>query len=120
MKGIGIAAALLFAAPVVAQAPALNAAQAPGAVGERYDGYLGVAAPVAQPVRGQVASINIQRRQLYTKLAASKGVSPQDVGITAGCQLLGRVGGGHSYMLADGVWRRRVAGQPAPVPDYCR
>ena len=120
MKRILFAAALLLAAPAVAQAPAVNAAQGAGAVGERYDGYLGVAAPLAQAVRGQVASINIQRRQLYTKLAASKGVSPQEVGITAGCQLLGRVGTGQSYMLADGLWRRRTAGQPAPVPDYCR
>jgi hypothetical protein len=23
------------------------------------------------------------------------------------------------YMLSDGKWRRRAAGQPAPVPGYC-
>ena len=43
-----------------------------------------------------------------------------EVGITAGCQLLARVKVGEAYMLADGVWRRRAAGQPVPVPDYCR
>lgn len=115
-----LAAALLLAMPVAAQTPAVNAARAAGAVGERFDGYLGVAAPVPQAVRGQVASINIQRRQLYSNLAASKGVSPQDVGLTAGCQLLARVGVGQRYMLNDGVWRRRAAGQATPVPDYCR
>jgi hypothetical protein len=47
-------------------------------------------------------------------------VTPQDVGITAGCQLLARVGEGQAYMFADGAWRRRGVGQPAPVPDYCR
>jgi hypothetical protein len=115
-----LAAIALLAAPAAAQTPAVNAARAAGAVGERFDGYLGVAAPVSQAVRGQVASINIQRRQLYSNLAASRGVSPQDVGLTAGCQLLARVAVGQSYMLNDGVWRRRAAGQAASVPDYCR
>jgi uncharacterized protein YdbL (DUF1318 family) len=89
-------------------------------VGERYDGYLGIAGSPSAAIRSQVSTINIQRRSLYTKLAASKGVSPQDVGITAGCQLLARVGVGEAYMWADGAWRRRVAGQSAPIPDYCR
>ena len=120
MRRAVLAAALLLAAPAAAQTPAVNAARAAGAIGERFDGYLGVAAPVSQAVRGQVASINIQRRRLYSNLAVSKGVSPQDVGLTAGCQLLARVGVGQSYMLNDGAWRRRAAGQAAPVPDYCR
>jgi hypothetical protein len=111
---------LLVAAPAAAQTPAVNAARAAGAVGERYDGYIGVAAPVSATVRSQVASINIQRRSLYSRLAASKGVSPQDVGITAGCQLLARVSVGEAYMLGDGAWRRRAPGHGAPVPDYCR
>ncbi|HEX8937075.1 MAG TPA: DUF1318 domain-containing protein [Sphingomicrobium sp.] len=111
----------LFAAvPAAAQAPAVDAARAAGAVGERYDGYLGVATQISSAVRSQIASINIQRRSLYSRLAASKGVSPQDVGITAGCQLLSRVGVGEAYMLGDGQWRRRAAGQGAPAPDYCR
>jgi uncharacterized protein YdbL (DUF1318 family) len=111
---------LLVAVPAEAQTPAVNAARGAGAVGERYDGYVGVAAPVSAAVRSQVASINIKRRSLYSRLAAGKGASPQDVGITAGCQLLSRVSVGEAYMLGDGVWRRRAAGQAAPVPDYCR
>jgi uncharacterized protein len=112
--------ALLFSAPAAAQTPAVNAARAAGQVGERYDGYLGIAAPVSGQVRSQVATINIQRRSLYNNLAASRGVSPSDVGITAGCQLLARVTVGQAYLLNDGTWRHRAAGQPAPVPDYCR
>ncbi len=92
----------------------------PEQVGERYDGYLGVAAPVSAAVRSQVAAINIRRRSLYSSLAARKGASPQDVGVTAGCQLLARLGVGQSYLLADGVWRRRAAGQGSVAPDYCR
>ena len=112
--------ALVLAVPAAAQTPAVDAARASGAVGERYDGYLGVSGVVSAPVRSQVARINIQRRSLYSRLAASKGASPQDVGITAGCQLLAGVGVGEAYMLADGAWRRRGAGQGSPAPDYCR
>ena len=115
-----LGAAAILAAPAAAQTPAVNAARTAGTVGERYDGYLGIAAAVSSGVRSQVATINIQRRSLYSKLAASKGASPQDVGVTAGCQLLARVGVGETYMWADGKWRRRAAGQGAPVPDYCR
>ena len=111
--------ALVAAAPAAAQTPAVDAARAAGVIGERYDGYVGVAAPASAAVRSQVAAINIRRRSLYSRLAASKGVSPQDVGITAGCQLLARVGVGETYMWADGAWRRRAAGRSA-VPDYCR
>lgn len=112
--------ALLAAGPAVAQSPAVDTARAAGQVGERYDGYLGVAAPVTGVVRSQVATINIQRRSLYSNLAASKGVSPADVGITAGCELLARVAVGEAYLWNDGAWRRRAAGQAAPVPAYCR
>jgi uncharacterized protein len=118
MKKLAVLA-LLGAAPVGAQTPAVNAARAAGQVGERYDGYLGVAAPVSAAVRSQVAAINIQRRSLYSNFAASKGVSPADVGVTAGCQLLARVSVGEAYLWTDGGWRRLAAGQSA-VPSYCR
>ena len=111
---------LCCAVPALGQTPAIEAARAAGAVGERFDGYLGIAAPVSAAVQSQVSRINIQRRSLYSNLAANKGVSPSDVGVTAGCELLGRVAAGQSYMLGDGKWRRRLAGQPAPIPDYCR
>jgi hypothetical protein len=112
--------AIIIAVPAVAQTPAVDAARAAGVVGERYDGYIGISGAASAAVRSQVATINIRRRSLYSNLAAARGASPQDVGITAGCQLLARVGVGQAYLLADGVWRRRAAGQRAPVPDYCR
>ena len=122
MKRIWIAAVALAAASpsAWAQTPAVDAARAAGVVGERYDGYLGFAAPAAATARSQVSAINIRRRSLYTQLAGSRGVTPGEVGITAGCELLERVGVGQAYMLPDGVWRRRAAGQAPPVPDYCR
>ena len=120
MKRAILAIALITVSPAKAQTPAVDAARSAGLIGERYDGYIGVNGAVSSVVRSQVASINIQRRSLYSRLAASKGVSPQDVGITAGCQLLARVGAGQAYLLGDGVWRHRGAEQAAPVPNYCR
>lgn len=113
--------ALVAVAGVAAAQSAYFDARAAGQVGERYDGFLGYAQPVAAAqARTQTEAINIRRRALYTDLAQRRGASPQEVGITAGCTLLGRVEVGEAYMLGDGVWRRRAANQPAPVPDYCR
>jgi uncharacterized protein YdbL (DUF1318 family) len=113
------AATLVLSAAAVAQTPAVDLARAQGLVGERYDGYLGVAAPVSQTLRADVARINIQRRALYSRLAASKGATPQDVGVTAGCQLLARVPIGGSYLWPNGGWQKRAASAAAPVPTYC-
>ena len=118
-----LALAICLAAGLAATGSAqtsLVGARAVGQVGERYDGYLGYAArPSSGLVRSQTEAINIRRRKLYTDLAVSRGVSPQEVGITAGCTLLRRVAVGEAYMLSDNVWRRRRTGEGAPVPDYC-
>ena len=114
------ALAFVVAAPVAAQsATTAVAARQAGIVGERYDGYLGFAATPADSVRRQVGAINIRRRSLYIGLAGRRRVQLQVVSIAAGCQLLAQVKVGEAYMLNDGVWRRRAAGQPAPVPSYC-
>lgn len=110
---------LLLATPAVAQTPAMEQGRAAGMIGERFDGYLGVPGVASGAVRAQAATINLQRRSLYARLAESKGVSPQDVGLTAGCQLLARVAVGEAYLWSDGTWRRRATGSPAPVPEYC-
>ena len=113
-------AAIVLAAPASAQTTALNAARQAGMIGERFDGYMGYAAAPSAMLRSQVETINIRRRALYANLAARKGVSPQEVGLTAGCQLLARVRVGEVYLLAEGGWRRRAPGQAQPVPSYCR
>ena len=119
-----IALALVVAAaavlPASAQTPLVDRAREGGQIGERFDGYLGFASPPSAQLRSQVGAINIRRRALYSNLAASKGVAPHEVGITAGCQLLARVAAGQSFMLGDGQWRRRAPGQALPIPDYCR
>ena len=116
-----VAALGVVAAPVAAQSsPVIVAAKSAGQVGERYDGFLGYAVAPNARLRGQVESINIRRRALYTTLAAQRGASRVEVGITAGCELLATVAVGEAYLLGDNVWRRRGSGQAVPIPGYCR
>lgn len=98
---------------------AIIAARRAGLIGERFDGYLGVVNPNAPAnIRRQVSTINIRRRALYSNLAARRGVSPQEVGITTACSLLRRINVGEYYLLNQGGWRRVMPGQ-SPVPSYC-
>jgi len=123
VRSLLIAAAVgmtAVAVPSSAQTPAVDAARQAGQIGERYDGYMGIVGSPSAVLRSQVSAINIRRRALYSNLGASRRVAPNEVGIAAACQLLARVQAGQAYMLADGQWRRRLAGQPAPVPRYCR
>lgn len=115
-----VAAALLAAAvPAMAQDPAtIIAAKRAGQIGERYDGYLGYVITPSAALRRQVDAVNIRRRSLYSNLAASKGVSPQEVGITAACSLLRRISIGEYYLPGQGGWQRNVLGR-SPVPSYC-
>ncbi len=116
MATLGIAAE-----PVAAQSsPVIVAARAAGQVGERYDGYLGYVTTPNSQLRGQVESVNIRRRALYSDLAAKRGASRVEVGITAGCELLGSVAVGDAYLLGDNIWRRRMPSQAVPIPNYCR
>ncbi len=113
--GLGTAAA-----PTVAQNyPELATARRAGQVGERFDGYLGYASTPPAVVQRQVGAINIRRRALYSTLALRRGATTQAAGIATGCELLAALAVGEAYMLADGVWRRRRPGEPAPQPDYC-
>lgn len=115
-----LALAIGLAVPASAAEPAAVAsARAAGLIGERYDGYVGVAGTVTPAVRSQVGAINITRRALYAQLASRRGVTAQEVAVTAGCSLLAATPVGGAYWLADEQLRRRLSGQPAPSPDYC-
>ena len=94
------------------------AARRAGQVGERFDGYLGYVTAPSPALKRQVDAVNIRRRTLYSNLASKRGVSPQEVGITAACSLLRRIAVGEYYMPGQGGWRRVASGQ-SPVPSYC-
>ena len=115
-----VCASLALPSAVQAQdSAAILAARRAGQVGERYDGYLGlVTATPSAELRRQVGAVNIRRRSLYSDLAARRGVTREEVGITAACSLLRRVAVGEYYLSGQGGWRRLAAGQSA-VPSYC-
>jgi uncharacterized protein YdbL (DUF1318 family) len=109
------------ATPAASQnSPAIVVARQAGIVGERYDGYLGYSSGASEAVRREVGAVNIKRRSLYTDLATRRRATVQEVGIAAGCELLGTVQAGQAYLLSDNVWRKRGGGEAAPVPSYCR
>ena len=128
LRWLLLAGVLSMIAPVAAAAMAAEVAQettiivqarSAGTIGERYDGYVGIVSAASPTLRRQVAAINIRRRSLYSSLAVRRGATPQEVGITAACTLLGRVGAGEYYLLGTGTWQRLRAGQAAPRPEYC-
>ena len=116
---IAVSAVAIPAAALSQAHSELAAARSAGQVGERYDGYLGLATVVSPVVQRQVSAINIRRRSLYVDLARRRGVTPQVAGYATGCELLTRVPVGEAYMLQDGVWRRRQVGQVIAQPSYC-
>lgn len=120
LLGLLAISSLALPASAPAQDPAaIIAARQAGLIGERFDGYLGLAsANVSPDLRRQVGAVNIRRRALYSNLAAKKGVTPEEVGITAACSLLKRISVGEYYLLGQGGWRRLAPGQSA-VPNYC-
>ncbi len=120
--GLSIAvAAASLAIPAAAQNPAtIEGARQAGVIGERFDGYMGIVATPSAEVRRQVGAVNLRRRNLYIGLAARRNVNPQAVGIATACELIPQVAPGQFYMLADGVWRRRVSGQAVALPGYCK
>lgn len=113
-------AAVSIAGSAAAQDPAaILEGRRAGLIGERYDGYLGVVSPsISAELRRQVGAVNIRRRTLYSNLAARRGVSPSEVGITAACSLLRRINVGEYYLPGQGGWRRVEPGR-SPVPSYC-
>ena len=118
--------ALLFAGTMMLAASgsaqetsAVMQARGAGVIGEWFDGYVGFVTTPSESLRRQVNGINIRRRALYANLARRKGVSTEEVGITATCTLFARIPVGGYYLTSDRGWLRRGAGQPAPRPAYC-
>jgi uncharacterized protein len=118
-----IAGALLLAAPAQAQNDAVIAqARAGGQVGEQTDGYLGFVpgASISADLRGRVEQNNIQRRALYTRRAAERNVSVNEMAAAVACEVFqGRIAVGERYRNEGGQWRQRTASQAVEVPSYC-
>ena len=115
---VGIAGMAAPASVPAQDSATIVAAKRAGQIGERYDGYIGYVTAPSPMLRRQVDAVNIRRRSLYSGLAARKGVSPQEVGITAACSLLRRITAGEYYLAGPEGWQRNGPGR-TPVPSYC-
>lgn len=124
-----IAAAAISAAlastPAIAQAAAdsvVNAARSGGLIGEQADGYLGFVpgAQISADLRGRVDQINIQRRALYTRRAAERSVSVNEMAAAVACEVFqSRIAVGERYRDEAGQWRQRTGAQPVVMPSFC-
>lgn len=118
-----LAAAVAFSLPAAAQDAALNQARSQGLIGEQADGYLGFVpgASISADLRGRVEQNNIQRRALYTRRAAERGVSVNEMAAAVACQVFERpqIALGERYRNEGGQWRQRTASDPVEVPSFC-
>ncbi|ANP45480.1 DUF1318 domain-containing protein [Candidatus Viadribacter manganicus] len=122
IAAIGMA---LSATAAMAQAAdsALAQARAGGLIGEQADGYLGFVpgAAISADLRGRVEQNNIQRRQLYTRRAAERSVSVNEMAAAVACEVFQRprIAVGEKYRNEAGQWRTRSAGAALEVPSFC-
>lgn len=118
-----LAAVVAFSMPAAAQDAALNQARSQGLIGEQADGYLGFVpgASISADLRGRVEQNNIQRRALYTRRAAERGVSVNEMAAAVACQVFERpqIAVGERYRNEGGQWRQRTASAPIEVPSFC-
>jgi len=125
LAGIAAAAVALTATVAMAQASdsALTQARASGLIGEQADGYLGFVpgATISADLRGRVDQNNIQRRQLYTRRAAERSVSVNEMAAAVACEVFERprIAVGERYRDEGGQWRTRTAGGSIAVPSFC-
>lgn len=118
-----LAAVVAFSMPAAAQDAALNQARSQGLIGEQADGYLGFVpgASISADLRGRVEQNNIQRRALYTRRAAERGVSVNEMAAAVACQVFERpqIAVGERYRNEGGQWRQRTASAAVEVPSFC-
>jgi uncharacterized protein YdbL (DUF1318 family) len=121
-----LVAAALAVATTSAMAQAGDAAlaqgRANGLIGEQADGYLGFVpgANVSADLRGRVEQNNIQRRALYTRRAAERSVSVNEMAAAVACEVFERrIAVGERYRNEAGQWRQRTASQAVEKPSFC-
>jgi len=122
LAATALLAALTLAAPAAAQDNVVAQARAGGVVGEQADGYLGFApgAQASADLRGRVDQINIQRRALYTRRAAERSVSVNEMAAAVACEVFERrIAVGERYRGEDGQWRQHTTSQPVVKPSFC-
>lgn len=101
-----LAAALLLAFAPPAQALTLDQAKASGALGERYDGYLGVVNASAE-ADALAKNVNAKRKAAYAQIASKQGTTTAAVAAITGAKLVGEAPSGQYVLSApDAGWKK--------------
>jgi len=96
---------LFFFTPLMAFGVTLDEAKQQGSLGERPDGYLGLAKPPATPdVISLMKDINNKRRDVYKGIAEKNGTALSAVEALAGKKAIEKTTSGQFIMQPDGTW----------------
>jgi len=96
---------LLFLMPLWAFGVTLDEAKQQGLLGERPDGYLGLATPPASSETVELMKdINRKRRDVYKGIAEKNGTALSAVEALAGEKTIEKTPSGQFIMQPDGEW----------------
>ena len=96
---------LLFLMPLLAFGVTLDEAKQQGLLGERPDGYLGLAKPTASPdTVNLMKDINRKRREVYKGIAKKNSTALSAVETLAGKKAIKKTPSGQFIMQPDGTW----------------
>ncbi len=96
---------LLLLPPLLAFGVTLDEAKQQGLLGERPDGYLGLAKPPASPdTVNLMKDINRKRRDVYQGIAEKNGTALSAVEALAGKKAIEKTPSGQFIMQPNGTW----------------
>ncbi len=102
---VALSCLLLFLMPVLAFGLTLDEAKQQGLLGERPDGYLGLAKPSGSAETVELMKdINRKRRKVYQDIASKNDTALSTVEALAGKKALEQTPAGRSIMLPEGHW----------------
>jgi len=97
--------ALLFLMPLLAFGVTLDEAKQQGLLGERPDGYLGLATTtVSAKIVELMKDINRKRREVYQGIAEKNGTALSAVEALAGKKAIEKTPSGQLIMKPNGTW----------------
>lgn len=122
-----VAAALLGSATSAAMAyqggsrpPEYQAARTQGLIGEGNDGYLDFVSPPSASIKALVETLNIKRKETYTRIALETKVTVSCAAQrTARTLITTQMVPGEKYQAADGSWQTRTAEVPEVATPAC-
>lgn len=99
---------LLVLMPLLAFGITLDEAKQQGLLGERPDGYLGLANPSSSPdTVNLMKDINRKRRDVYQDIASKNGTALPAVEALAGKKAIEKTPSGQLIMQPNGTWARK-------------